>query len=47
MVGSISAFVAIALLLRILERFSTWPFVIYRALIGGLLLYGASVGWLA
>ena len=26
-VGSISAFVAIALLLRILERFSTWPFV--------------------
>ena len=30
-VGSISAFVAISLLMRILERFSTWPFVIYRA----------------
>ncbi len=46
-VGSISAFVAIALLLKILERFSTWPFVVYRAAIGGLILYGASSGWLA
>ena len=46
-VGSISAFVAISLLMRILERFSTWPFVIYRAVIGVVLLYGASTGWLA
>ncbi len=46
-VGSISAFVAIALLLRILERFSTWPFVIYRAVIGVVILYGAATGWLA
>ena len=46
-VGSISAFVAIALLLRILERFSTWPFAIYRAVLGIVLLYGASTGWLS
>jgi len=46
-VGSISAFVAIALLLRILERFSTWPFVVYRAVIGVVILYGAATGWLA
>ncbi len=46
-VGSISAFVAIALLLKILERFSTWPFVVYRAVIGVLIIYGAASGWLA
>ena len=46
-VGSLSAFVAISLLMRILERFSTWPFVVYRALIGAVLLYGATTGWLA
>ncbi len=45
-VGSISAFVAIFLLMRILERFSTWPFVIYRILIGVVLLAGAAGGWL-
>ena len=45
-VGSVSAFVAIALLLRILERFSTWPFVVYRAAVGVLILYGVSSGWL-
>lgn len=43
-VGSLSAFVAIALLMRILERFSAWPFVIYRGLIGVVLLVGASTG---
>ncbi len=47
-VGSISAFVAISLLMRILERFSTWPFVDLscrdrRAV----LLYGAATGWLS
>ena len=46
-VGSISAFVAIFLLMRILERFSAWPFVVYRILIGVVLLVGASRGWLA
>ncbi len=46
-VASISAFVAIWGLLRILERFSAWPFVVYRALIGVVLLIGASTGMLA
>ena len=46
-VGSLSAFVAIALLLKILERFSTWPFVVYRAAIGAVIIYGAASGWLA
>ena len=45
-VASISAFVAIWGLMRILERFSAWPFVIYRGLLGGGLLVGLSVGWL-
>lgn len=43
-VGSISAFVAIALLMRILERFSAWPFVIYRGVIGVILLIGVGSG---
>ena len=46
-IGSISAFLAIALLMRILERFSAWPFVVYRGLIGVVLLLGARGGWLA
>lgn len=37
-VASISAFVAIWSLLRILERFSAWPFVVYRFLLGAFLL---------
>ena len=45
-VGSISAFAAIFLLMRILERFSAWPFVIYRIGIGVVLLIGAAGGWL-
>jgi undecaprenyl-diphosphatase len=45
-VASISAFVAIWGLLRILERFSAWPFAIYRALIGFVLLAGVATGWL-
>ena len=45
-VGSISAFAAIFLLMRILERFSAWPFVIYRVAIGLVLLVGAAGGWL-
>ena len=43
-VASISAFVAIWGLMRILERFSAWPFVIYRALLGVGLLAGLAVG---
>lgn len=46
-VASLSAFVAIWGLLRILEKFSTWPFVIYRAFIGVVLLIAVMFGWLA
>ncbi|MBX9664059.1 MAG: undecaprenyl-diphosphate phosphatase [Novosphingobium sp.] len=45
-VASISAFVAIWALMRILERFSAWPFVVYRGLLGILLLVASSKGWL-
>jgi undecaprenyl-diphosphatase len=45
-VASISSFLAIWLLMRILERFSAWPFVAYRALLGVVLLAGAATGWL-
>jgi undecaprenyl-diphosphatase len=43
-VASISAFVAIWGLMRILERFSAWPFVIYRAILGVVLIVGAATG---
>jgi undecaprenyl-diphosphatase len=46
-VASISAFAAIWSLMRILERFSAWPFAVYRALIGAVLLLGVAFGWLA
>jgi undecaprenyl-diphosphatase len=46
-VASISAFVAIWGLLQILEKFSSWPFVAYRALLGVALLAGVYAGWLA
>jgi undecaprenyl-diphosphatase len=45
-IASISAFGAIWGLLRILERFSAWPFVVYRALIGAFLLAAVAFGWL-
>ena len=45
-IASISAFGAIWGLLRILERFSAWPFVVYRALIGVFLLAAVAFGWL-
>ena len=43
-IASLSAFVAIWGLLRILERFSAWPFVVYRAFIGFVLLVGFYAG---
>src|SRR5271169_5852851 len=46
-VASLSAFVAIWGLLRILENFSAWPFAVYRALIGAVLLAGLATGWLS
>ncbi len=45
-VASLSAFAAIWGLMRILERFSAWPFVAYRAALGGFLLWGVATGWL-
>jgi undecaprenyl-diphosphatase len=45
-VASISAFFAIWTLLKILERFSSWPFALYRAFIGGLLLTSVWLGLL-
>ena len=47
LVASVLAFVAIWGLLRILERFSAWPFAVYRALIGVVLLIGLATGWLS
>ena len=45
-VASISAFLAIWGLMRILEQFSTWPFVVYQLLLGIVILTGAAAGWL-
>jgi len=46
-IASLSAFVTIWGLLRILERFSAGPFAVYRALIGAVLLAGVATGWLS
>ena len=46
-VASISAFVAIWGLMRILEKFSAWPFVVYRAVLGVVLIVGAARGMIA
>ena len=46
LIASLSAFGAIWGLVRILERFSAWPFAVYRALIGAILLIGIASGWL-
>jgi undecaprenyl-diphosphatase len=45
-VASVSAFFAIWGLMRFLEQFSTWPFVIYRFVLGILILVGVATGWL-
>jgi len=44
-VASLSAFVAIWGLMRFLKENSSWPFAIYRMILGVVLLYGVSVGW--
>ena len=46
-VASISAFAAIWGLMKFLERFSTWPFVVYRAALGIYLVVAVNVGWLS
>jgi undecaprenyl-diphosphatase len=45
-IASCSAFFAIWGLMKFLERFSTWPFVMYRALLGIFLIVAVSMGWL-
>ena len=45
-VASISAFAAIWGLFRVLERFSTWPFAVYRGAMGIVLLACVYFGWL-
>jgi undecaprenyl-diphosphatase len=45
-VASVSAFVAIWALMQVLERFTAWPFVIYRGVLGAVLLIGVATGWL-
>ena len=46
LIASLSAFAAIWGLLRILERFSAWPFVVYRGLMGIFLFLCVYFGWL-
>ena len=38
-VGTLSSFAALWGLMRILERFSTWPFILYRILLGVVVLW--------
>lgn len=45
-VASISAFAAIWALMRVLERFTAWPFVIYRGVLGVLLVIATTNTWL-
>ena len=45
-VSSISAFFAIWGLMKFLEKFSTWPFIVYRAALGIFLLVAVSQGFL-
>ena len=46
-VASVSAFLAIWTLMRTLERFSSWPFVVYRLALGAIILAGTMAGWLS
>jgi undecaprenyl-diphosphatase len=46
-VASISAFFAIWGLMRVLQQFSTWPFVAYRLVLGVFILISVAMGWLA
>ena len=45
-VSSASAYLAIWGLMRFLEKFSTWPLIIYRALFGLTLAVGAGLHWI-
>jgi undecaprenyl-diphosphatase len=46
-VASFSSYFAIWGLMRFLEKFSTWIFVVYRAAMGAFLIYAASSGLLS
>ncbi len=46
-VAAVSAFFAIWGLMKILENFSSWPFAIYRFLLGVVILVGVAMGWVA
>jgi undecaprenyl-diphosphatase len=46
LIASLSAFAAIWGLLRVLERFSAWPFAIYRGLMGVFLFLCVYFSWL-
>jgi undecaprenyl-diphosphatase len=45
-VAAISAFFAIWGLMKTLENFSSWPFAVYRLLLGIVILAGVAMGWL-
>lgn len=44
--ASLSSFVAIWGLMKLLEHFTTWPLIVYRALFGLVLIAGASLNWI-
>lgn len=46
-VASVSAFFAIWGLMRVLERFSAWPFVIYRGALGVILVVAVTFGYIS
>lgn len=46
-VAAVSAFFAIWGLMKILENFSSWPFAIYRFLLGVVILAGVAMGWVS
>ena len=46
-IASVSAFIAIWGLMRFLEQFSTWPFVLYRAALGLFLIAAVQTGFLS
>jgi len=45
-VSSISAYFAVWGLMRFLEKFSTWPLIVYRAVFGLALAIGAGMHWI-
>jgi undecaprenyl-diphosphatase len=39
--------VAIWGLMRILHNFATWPFVVYRIILGVVIVGGVAIGWVS